>query len=165
MTDAAQHAGEHQAASAEAACLVAVLGPPGAGKTTVISALGQSRSLPVFRLREAVNAYSDLLADLAPSTDPLGWVGVQAVQRILRAAFIDGRFRIGVGPALLDNFPGTAHQLHRLADVAAVTGRRIAILELRADGSPLPCEWPLDESAWPVAPTGTLRPSPAQPEI
>ncbi len=47
----------------------------------------------------------------------------------------DGRFSIGVGPVLLDNFPGTAHQLHRLADVAAVSGRCIAILELRADGS------------------------------
>ncbi len=81
MTDAAQHAGEHQAASAEAAALVAVIGPPGAGKTS------------------------------------------------------DGRFNIGVGPALLDNFLGTAHQLHRLADVAAVTGRRIAILELPTDGS------------------------------
>jgi len=71
MTDAAQHVGEHQAGPAEAASLVAVIGPPGAGKTTVINALGQSRRLPVFRLRKAVTACSDLLADLVPSRDPL----------------------------------------------------------------------------------------------
>ncbi|MGH4014146.1 MAG: AAA family ATPase [Pseudonocardiaceae bacterium] len=133
MTAAAQHVGEHRDGSAVVGSLVAVIGPPGAGKTTVISALGRTRGLPVFRLSEAELAYSDLLADIAPSTDPLGWVGVQAVQRILRAAFINGRF--GIGSVLLDNFPGTARQLHRLAEVAAVTGRRIAILELRADGA------------------------------
>lgn len=124
-----------RAGSAMAGSLVAVIGPPGAGKTTVVGALAQSRRLPVFRLREAVVAYSDLLADLGPTTDPLGWVAVQAVERILRAAFVDGRFDVGIGPVLLDNFPGTAHQLHRLAEVTTVTGRRIAILELRADRS------------------------------
>ncbi|MGH3903765.1 MAG: AAA family ATPase [Pseudonocardiaceae bacterium] len=122
-----------RAGSAMVGSLVAVIGPPGAGKTTVVGALAQSRRLPVFRLREAVVAYTDMLADLEPTTDLLGWVGVQALQRILRAAFIDGRFNTGVGPVLLDNFPGTARQLHRLAEIAAVTGRRVAILELRAD--------------------------------
>lgn len=132
MTAAAQYVTERQDGTA-VVCLVAVIGPPGAGKTSVIGALAQPTGLPVFRLREAVIAYSDLLADLAPSTDPLGWVGAQAVQRILRVAFVDGR--LGIGPVLLDNFPGTAHHFHRLTEVAAVTGRRIGILELRADGS------------------------------
>lgn len=126
---------EHQDSSAAVGPLVAVIGPPGVGKTTVVTALAQLEGLPVFRLREAVIVCADHLADLSPGTDPLGWVGIQAVHRTLRAAFIDGRFETGVGPVLLDNFPGTDHQLHRLAEVAAVIGRRIAILELRADES------------------------------
>ncbi|MGH3914007.1 MAG: AAA family ATPase, partial [Pseudonocardiaceae bacterium] len=121
---AVQHTRKDQNGSVVVGSLVAVIGPPGAGKTTVVTALAKQRALPVFRLREAVIAYSDLLADLAPSTDPLGWVGVQAVHRILRVAFIDGRFDTGIGPVLLDNFPGTAHQLHRLAGVSAVIDRR-----------------------------------------
>lgn len=128
---------EYQDGSATCGCLVAVIGPPGAGKTTVSTTLAQSRGLPVFRLREAAIVHADLLADLAPSADPLGWVGIRAVDRILRAAFIDGRFDTGIGPVLLDNFPGNAEQLHRLAGVAAVIGRRITILELRADKSTL----------------------------
>lgn len=70
MTAAAQYVTEHQDGSAVVGCLVAVVGPPGAGKTSVISALLQPTCLPVFRLREVVIAYSDLLADLAPSTSP-----------------------------------------------------------------------------------------------
>lgn len=115
--------------------LVAVIGPPGAGKTTVVTALAQSKGLPVFRLREAVIAYSDLLVNLPPSTDPLGWIGVQAVRRILRAAFLDGSIDAGVDAVLLDNFPGTAQQLYQLVEVAAIAGRHISILELRAEGS------------------------------
>jgi len=128
---------EYKGWSAVAGSLVAVIGPPGAGKTTVVTALAQPRGLPVFRLREAVIAYADRLIDLVPSTDPLGWVGIQAVDRILRTAFIDGRFDTGVGPVLLDNFPGTAEQLRRLAQVGAVIGRQIVLLELRAEGPTL----------------------------
>lgn len=135
MRVGAQHVGEYQDASAVVSSLVAVIGPPGAGKTTVVTALAQLRGLPVFRLREALIAYSDLRANLAPSTDPLGWVGVEAVHRILRAAFIDNRIGAGIGPVLLDNFPGTAHQLYQLAEVAAAIGRSMALLELRANGS------------------------------
>lgn len=135
MRVGARHVGERQDASVVASSLVAVIGPPGAGKTTVVTALAQLRGLPVFRLRQALITYSDMLADLAPSTDPLGWVGIHAVHRILRAAFIDDRIGAGVGPVLLDNFPGTAQQLHQLAEVAAVIGRSMALLELRANGS------------------------------
>jgi adenylate kinase len=124
---------EYQDSSATASSLAAVIGPPGAGKTTVVTALAQLRGLPVFRLREAVIAHSDRLADLAPSADPLGWVSVQAVDRILRAAFIDSRLGTCISPVLLDNFPGTAEQLHQLAEVASMIDRRITILELRAD--------------------------------
>jgi len=102
---------EYQDGSVVAGSLVAVIGPPGAGKTTVVTALAQPRRLPVFRLREAVIAYADRLIDLVPTTDPLGWVGVQAVDRILRASFIDGKFDTGIGPVLLDNFPGTDRAL------------------------------------------------------
>lgn len=115
------------------AVLVAVVGPPGAGKSTVVRALAAEGGLPVFRLREAVRARPELLAGLAPSRDPLGWVGLAAVRRLLRATFVDGRFGVGFSAVLLDNFPGTASQLTLLAEIGEATHGRVALLELHAD--------------------------------
>jgi adenylate kinase family enzyme len=115
------------------AVLVAVIGPPGAGKSTVVRALAAEAGLPVFRLREAVRARPELLAGLAPSRDPLGWVGLEAVRRLLRATFVDGRFGLGRSAVLLDNFPGTAGQLALLTEIGEATRARAALLELRAD--------------------------------
>jgi len=113
--------------------LVAVVGPPGAGKSTVVAALANGRDVPVFRLRETIRARPELLADLGPSTDPLGWVSLEAVRRVLHATFVKDGFGLGCSVVLLDNFPGIAGQLELLAEIATATAARVALLELHAD--------------------------------
>lgn len=113
--------------------LVAVVGAPGAGKSTVVAALSDRSRMPVFRLRETVRAHPELLAGLAPSPDALGWVSLEAVRRVLHAAFAEGSFTIGAAAVLLDNFPGTAGQLELLAEIAGLVGARLALLEVRAE--------------------------------
>ncbi|MGN9912670.1 AAA family ATPase [Phytohabitans sp. LJ34] len=113
--------------------LVAVIGPPGVGKSTVVAALASAEGMPVFRLRETIRARPELLAGLGPSTDPLGWVSLEAVRWVLDATFVRGRFTFGAATVLLDNFPGTAGQLDLLAQTAQAAAARVALLELRAD--------------------------------
>ena len=113
--------------------LVAVIGPPGAGKSTVVAALANTDGMPVFRLRETIRGRPGLLAGLGPSMDPLGWVSLEAVRRALHARFVQGRFTFGASTVLLDNFPGTAGQLDLLAETAEAAAARLALLELRVD--------------------------------
>jgi adenylate kinase family enzyme len=120
-------------AHAAGTVLVAVIGPPGAGKSTVVRALAATFGVPVFRLREAVRARPELLAGLPPTRDPLGWVGLEAVRRLLHATFVQGRLGVGCSAVLLDNFPGTAGQLALLAEIGEATHAAVALLELRAD--------------------------------
>jgi adenylate kinase family enzyme len=120
---------------ADGPVLVAVIGPPGAGKSTIVASLAKSGRTPVFRLREMICSNPELVAGFAPSPDPLGWVSRQAVRRVLNAAFVDGLFPVGDGPVLLDNFPGTAGQLELLAEIADAVGTRVALLELHARAS------------------------------
>ncbi|SCF25365.1 Adenylate kinase [Micromonospora marina] len=117
--------------------MIAVIGPPGSGKTTVVTALAAHERVSVFRLREAVRRCPDLLAGLPPSTVPLGWVSDEAVVKVLRGMFLEHRFPTGDEPILLDNFPGTASQLRHLASIATSLGRRLSILELRATAATL----------------------------
>jgi adenylate kinase family enzyme len=113
--------------------LVAVIGPPGAGKSTVVAALAGEDGVSVFRLRETIRARPELLAGLAPSLDPLGWVSLEVVRLVLHATFVEDGFGLGCSTVLLDNFPGTADQLELLAGIAAATATRVVLLELHAD--------------------------------
>jgi adenylate kinase len=115
--------------------LVSVIGPPGAGKSTVVAALATASGIPVFRLREAIRGRPDLLTGLAPSGDQLGWVSQEAVNRVLSAVLLERPCSTGSGPVLLDNFPGTADQLALLTELTSPQGWPVTILELRA-GTP-----------------------------
>jgi len=113
--------------------LAAVIGPPGAGKSTLVADLARIAGVPVFRLRQQVRARPELLAGLAPKPDPLGWISLEAVRRVLHAVFVNGRFAFGSRVVLLDNFPGTAAQLELLAETASRTNARVALLQLHAN--------------------------------
>lgn len=131
ISPAIDHAAPSRDSGLSSPVLVAVIGPPGAGKSTIVRGLAHTHSAPVFRLRETIRARPELLAGLVPSPDPLGWVSLEAVRRVLTATFFGSEY--AADPVvLLDNFPGTAGQLSLLAETAGQAGRRLALLELTA---------------------------------
>lgn len=113
-------------------CLVAVIGPPGAGKSSVVAALREPGRCAVFRLRDAIRACPSLLAGLPVVPDPLGWVSIDAVRRVVDAAFVQDGIGADAEVVLLDNFPGTADQLLLISNVAVHIGATLAVLELVA---------------------------------
>ncbi|HCT77027.1 MAG TPA: hypothetical protein DGT23_10645 [Micromonosporaceae bacterium] len=112
--------------------LAAVIGPPGGGKSTVVAALAAIEHVRAFRLREVIRSQPHLLAGFTSSSDPLGWVSLEAVSRVLHAVFIEQGLACGASVVLLDNFPGAAGQLELLAEVAPLAGARLAVLEISA---------------------------------
>lgn len=74
---------------------VAVVGPPGGGKSTITGALADRMGAQVFRLREFAyefRAQSSVDQRLFHTSDPLGWFPEDTVAVLVRAAFLDGRF-------------------------------------------------------------------------
>jgi adenylate kinase family enzyme len=98
--------------------VVAVIGPPAVGKTTLTLRLAESPGCEVFRLREHVPDI--ILAATATSADRVGWIDDLTVTRALRGYFerlvADGTVRL----VLLDNFPGSGTQVRLL--LGAVRG-------------------------------------------
>lgn len=105
--------------------MLAVIGPPAAGKTTLTLRLGERPGCAVFRLREHVP--HTILAAAAANTDRVDWVDDLTVARVLRGYVERMTLDTAVHTVLLDNFPGSATQvrllfgiLHRLAPHATV---------------------------------------------
>jgi len=92
--------------------VVAVIGPPAVGKTTLTLRLAESPGCEVFRLREHVPDI--ILAATAIKPDRVGWIDDLTVTRALRGYFerlvADGTVRL----VLLDNFPGSGTQVRLL---------------------------------------------------
>jgi adenylate kinase len=92
--------------------VVAVIGPPAVGKTTLTIRLAELPGCAVFRLREHVP--DTMLAATATSAERIGWIDDLTVTRALRGYF--ERIVAGgtVSTVLLDNFPGSGTQVQLL---------------------------------------------------
>lgn len=110
------------------AVIVAVIGPPASGKTTLTRDLASRLDYPVFRiadLLESASHHDPSIAALATtSRDSLGWVSDTTVSASLEVCF---RQRHAVGlvvsrqqGVVLDNFPGRASQARLIAGPCAL---------------------------------------------
>jgi adenylate kinase len=95
--------------------VVAVIGPPAVGKTTLTMRLAESDGIEIFRLREHVP--DTILAATATSADRPGWIDDVTVARALRSYFEQVATDVSVCTILLDNFPGTGTQVRLLLGV------------------------------------------------
>lgn len=95
--------------------VVAVIGPPAVGKTTLTMHFAELPSYDVFRLREHVP--DTLLAATATSAERIGWIDDLTVTRALRAYFEQVLSEGTARAVLLDNFPGTGTQVRLLTGV------------------------------------------------
>jgi adenylate kinase len=95
--------------------VVAVIGPPAVGKTTLTMRLAELPGVEIFRLREHVPEV--ILAATATSADRVGWIDDLTVTRALRG-YVERIVTEGtVHTVLLDNFPGTGTQVQVLLTV------------------------------------------------
>jgi|GEM_PF-3325006 len=123
---------------AERACaverLVAVVGPPAVGKSTVSRALVDSLGAQVFRLREFAHecrSHGTANERLFETRDSLGWFAEETVFLLLQAAFIQGQFS-PCGLVVLENFPGSLTQLLLLKATADQLQAPLMLIELIA---------------------------------
>ena len=95
--------------------VVAVIGPPAVGKTTLTIQLAALPDAQVFRLREHVP--EAILAATAASAERLGWIDDVTIVRALRTYFERIVSDASVHSVLLDNFPGSGTQVRLLLGV------------------------------------------------
>jgi adenylate kinase family enzyme len=115
--------------------VVALLGPPGAGKSTVSAALTTVRGdVRGFRLREFAHhqARTDraVATALANNRDPLGWLPDGLAAGLARRA-LEGHMCHG-GVLLMESYPGTPVQALSLLDDMKRLGCGGGVVELAA---------------------------------
>lgn len=116
---------------------VAIIGPPGVGKSTITGALADIMGAQVFRLREFAyefRARSGINHQLWGTGDPLGWLSEQTVALLVRAAFLGGYFPVQP-VVVLENFPGSLTQFRLLNAVTRQLRAPLAVVELTAGDS------------------------------
>lgn len=95
--------------------VIAVIGPPAVGKTTLAMQIGQLPGRRVFRLRE--HAPQNSLAAAVTNAERLGWIDDITVITIVRE-YLDNLIREGeIHTLVLDNFPGRAIQVRLFLSV------------------------------------------------
>lgn len=120
---------------ASLATFIALIGPPGVGKSTVSAYIQKTLGVGVFRLRDfaqVCRAAGWISEDEFATSDHLGWFSNDTVKALIGHAFLREQFpqsRIIV----CENFPGTPEQVHSLRRVAQLRAAQISIIELDAD--------------------------------
>lgn len=114
-------------------CLVAVLGAPGAGKSTLSAGLITGRGARVCRIRELAQTYRDITGTTGAVRDRLGWLPERAVRQLLAAAVADGRIG-GPGLTVLEGFPGSTEQARLLHHLGLSLTADVRIVELDVPG-------------------------------
>ncbi len=89
--------------------VIAVIGPPAVGKTTLTMQFGRLPGQDVFRLREHVP--ETILAATATSAERLGWIDDVTVAVALRRYVESVINEDSMYTVLFDNFPGSARQV------------------------------------------------------
>jgi adenylate kinase len=97
--------------------VIAVIGPPAVGKTTLTTRLGENPGCSVFRLREHVAP--EILAAASVNPDRVDWIDDVNVARAVRAYIEPATTTETVHTGLLDNFPGSGSQVRLLLGILA----------------------------------------------
>lgn len=104
--------------------VIAVIGPPAAGKTTLTMQFSRQPDQDVFRLREHVP--ETILAATATSAERLGWIDDVTVAVALRR-YIEAVIDKDSHTVLLDNFPGSARQVGILVSTVQKLAPKCAV--------------------------------------
>jgi adenylate kinase family enzyme len=117
--------------------LLALIGPPASGKSSLAEALAQEHGHGLFRLRESAwrarPEISGLEEALLHSPDPLGWIDDEYVRAVLDREL--GPMLASERPVVLESFPGTANQVNLLLGTMAAARlgpANLRVAELRA---------------------------------
>src|SRR6266404_3041939 len=105
--------------------VIAVIGPPAVGKTTLTTRLGEESGCVVFRLREHVAP--EILAAAAANPDRVDWIDDVNVARALRTYIERINAAEGAHTVLLDNFPGSGSQVRLLLGILGPFSPRCAV--------------------------------------
>jgi adenylate kinase len=113
--------------------VIAFVGPPGVGKTTITMQLGENEGCGVFRLREHVP--QPILAAASLHSDRVDWIDNLTVARALGGYIQRTSADNSVHTVLLDNFPGSGFQVDLLLGVVRRRAPRciVSAIELALD--------------------------------
>lgn len=113
--------------------VVAVIGPPAVGKTTLAMQIGRLPGTRVFRLREHVPENS--LAATVTNAEGLGWIDDITVITSVRGYLENFICKGEAHTLLLDSFPGRGTQVGRFLSVLRqlAPGCVVRVIELVAD--------------------------------
>jgi adenylate kinase family enzyme len=113
---------------------VALIGPPGVGKSTVSGRLAAAYGAGVFRLREFARlsrAAGWITPERLLGDNHRGWLPDNIVEALIGEAFLGMRFALR-SMVVCEGFPGTAEQVHILRRTAQRLGAALSIVELDA---------------------------------